>query len=665
MKYLFSCVFSVLLFCSTINAQIITNCTPPYDNATALVNLLVDGIPFSNATLTGFECSAGYFDGSSSNIDLNTGLVLCTGGTGMLPPGGLESSGSGTAMSNPDLEEQFEIAMGSTSPNLYDIITLEFDFVPNSNQISFEYVFGSNEYPEFVCSQWNDIFAFFLSGPGINGPFSNNAINIARVPDPNNPNQFTNTPVMINTINPGVAGASGSPEDCAAIDSNWEEFSMFYTDNITQETVGLDGFTVPLIAQSDVTPCETYHIKLVIADAGDDGYNSAVFLLENSFSSTGTFMESSSDYGPWSGNDTTLVEGCFDGELTFGLTETIQTDYVIDFVVGGTATEGVDFETMGSQAIISAGDLQTSIPLVPFYDGVVEGNETLSVFATVTDGCSEEEMEFNFLIIDRMPMYMDSLPDTAFCPGDLAITINPSISGGIQPMSYQWLYNGATYSNQEIITIQPNNIGFYTFQANGLCDAEVSDSFESYLLEPESPLTILSTYNSIEACLGDVLNTEILIAGGIGEADLMWYIDGVPYNDTLNFTVPTELPYDYNLELIVSDQCSNSTSDQFRFNVVDCIKPNVFTPNADGLNDYFYLNFGDVVDNVRIDIYNRWGEIVYTSINYELCDEKSGNHCWNGTHISGGEPCLEGSYFYTIELIDGRNHKGFFTLLRD
>jgi len=665
MKYLSSFVFCVLFFCNTINAQIITNCTAPYDNATALVNLLVDGIPFSNATLTGFECSAGYFDGSSSNIDLNAGLVLCTGGTAMLPPGGLESSGAGTPISDPDLEEQFEIAMGSVSPNLYDIITLEFDFVPNSNQISFEYVFGSNEYPEFVCSNYNDIFAFFLSGPGINGPFSNNAINIARVPDPNNPNQFTNTPVMINTINPGMAGAFGVPEDCASIDSNWEEFSMFYTDNITQETVGLDGFTVPLIAQSDVTPCETYHIKLVIADAGDSGYNSAVFLLENSFSSTGTFMESSSEYGPWSGNDTTLVEGCFDGELTFGLTETIQTDYVIDFVVGGTATEGVDFETMGSQAIIPAGDLQTSIPLVPFYDGVAEGNETLSVFATVTDGCAEEELEFNFLIVDRLPMYMDSLPDTAFCPGDLAITINPNISGGIEPMSYQWLYNGATYSNQEIITIQPNNIGFYTFQANGLCDSEVSDSFESYLLEPELPLTILSTYNSIEACLGDVLNTEILITGGIGVPDIMWYIDGVPYKDTLNFTVPTELPYDYNLELIVSDQCSNSTSDQFRFNIVDCIKPNVFTPNADGKNDYFYLNFGDIVDNVRIDIYNRWGELVYTSLNYELCDEKSGDHCWNGTHISEGEPCLEGSYFYTIELLDGRNHKGFFTLFRD
>ncbi len=103
----------------------------------------------------------------------------------------------------------------------------------------------------------------------------------------------------------------------------------------------------------------------------------------------------------------------------------------------------------------------------------------------------------------------------------------------------------------------------------------------------------------------------------------------------------------------------------FRYNVVDCIVPNVFTPNSDGMNDYFYLNFGDVTDNVRLRIYNRWGQMVYTSVNYELCDERTGEHCWDGTDISSGEPCIEGAYYYTIEQLDGRNHKGFFSLFRN
>tara|TARA_B100000780_G_C21122605_1_gene454886 strand:- start:987 stop:2972 length:1986 start_codon:yes stop_codon:yes gene_type:complete len=661
MKYLLSYLFSVLIITNTLNAQIITDCTAPFDNATGLVNLLIDGIPFSNATLTGFDCASGYFDGQNTNLDMNAGVAMCTGGIDMLSPGSFANT-QGTG-SDPDLVTQLQL-VNSASTTVNNVIVLEFDFEPNSDQIAFQYVFGSEEYPGFTCSNFNDIFGFFLSGPGINGPFTNNAINLAMIPDPNNPGNYTNTPVMINSINSGVS-SSGNNEPCDDIDPNWQDYAVFFTGNPNEETVNMPGFTVPLTATASVTPCETYHIKLALANVSDQALQSAVFLLENSFSSTGTFIESSSEYGPWVGNDTTLVEGCFDGELTFGLSEGIQTDYVIDFTIAGTATEGIDFETMGTQAIIPAGSTQTSIPLVPFYDGAVEGDETLSIYATVTDGCSEEEMQFNFLIVDRMPMYMDSLPDTAFCPGDLAITINPNIIGGIQPMTYQWLYDGVLLSNQEIITIQPEEIGFYTFLAEGLCDSEVSDSFEAYLLEPEQPLTILSSYNSIEACLGDNLFTEIQLAGGIGQPQFMWYLNDLPFNDTLNFTIPTELPYEYDLELLVTDQCSNSTSDQFLYSVVDCIFPNVFTPNEDGQNDYFYLNFGDIVTNVRMDIFNRWGQLVYTSINYELCDEETGKHCWNGTDMSSNEDCVEGSYYYTIELFDGRKHKGFFTIFRD
>lgn len=87
MKYLLSCVFSVLFFCNTINAQITTNCTPPYDNATALVNLLVDGVPFSNATLTGFDCAAGFFDGTNTNLDLSSGFAMCTRLMNSVPDG--------------------------------------------------------------------------------------------------------------------------------------------------------------------------------------------------------------------------------------------------------------------------------------------------------------------------------------------------------------------------------------------------------------------------------------------------------------------------------------------------------------------------------------------------------------------------------------------------
>jgi gliding motility-associated-like protein len=653
-------VLVTFLCFAPIQAQVTVECN---DVAAELVDILVNGVPFSNATLSGFECSTGSFDGANSNIGLESGMVMCTGGVDMLPPGGTESTGGGTG--DPDLEQQFEMAMGGNSPTLFDVLILEFDFVPNSNQISFEYVFGSNEYPEFVCSGYNDMFAFFLSGPGINGPFSNNAINIARVPDPNNPNQFTDTPVMINTINPGVSGSSGTPDNCDDIDGDWESYSMFYTDNITQETVALDGFTTPLIAKADVVPCETYHIKLAIADAGDSGYNSAVFLLENSFSSPpGAGVEQQSSYSGISGNDTTLVEGCYPGEINFELNGVLEVDYVIDYDVTGSATNGVDYNEIEGQIVIPSGELEATIIIDPIYDGMIEGMEDVTVSATISDGCTEELRHYTFNIIDRVQLAMDLPVDTGFCPGADEIVLDPNLIGGIDPISYLWQFNGATYSNQETITVTPEEIGMFTFTASDLCDSDTSGEIETYLIEPEIPLAIHTTFDEMELCVDDYATTQFSVIGGVGETSLEWTINDLFVHDSLNFTIPTDVPLEYNYELIVADECSNSETQGLLIKVKDCFIPNIFTPNDDGQNDYWYVDFGEAVKNVRVDIFNRWGQIVYTSLNYELCEEITGYHCWNGEHMSYNSPCQEGTYYYTFELLDGRKHRGVFNLFR-
>lgn len=655
--------FAFVINCSMLRAQMTATCNAPFNNATNLVDILVSGVPFSNATLNGFDCSAGFFESANPNDGLlfENGLVMATGGLGSIDNSAGGGFGGG-AGEDPDLEAQLNM-VGASNNNLNNLIVLEFDFEPNSNQIAFEYVFASHEYPGYTCSQYNDIFGFFLSGPGIDGPFENDAVNIALVPDPDNPTTFTNTPVIINTLNSGIASGNSGP--CDEIDPNWQEYSVFFNnDNSSLGEVPFPGFTMPLIATYEVIPCETYHIKLAIADVADGILNSAVFLKENSFSSIGNYVISDSEYGPWIGNDTTLVEGCFDGELTFGLTEAIETDYVIDFTVSGTATEGVDYEALGSQAVIPMGETETTIPLIPFYDGAVEGNETLSIEATVTDGCSEEDVEFNFLIVDRLEMYMDTIADNPFCPDDDVLFINPYITGGIQPMTYEWYYNGSLISNQQAITILPENVGNYTIHAEGLCDSEVSDSFETYVLEPDLPLTILSGFQDIEACMGDEFSTQIQLEGGIGEVHYYWTLNGFPYQQDLNFVVPTELPFEYNLELNVNDECSNVVSQDFIINIEDCFIPNVFSPNDDGVNDFWYVNFGEVVENVRVDIYNRWGQKVFAATNYELCDEETGLRCWNGENMSNDEQCPDGSYFYTVELLDGRKHKGFFKLYR-
>ncbi len=132
----------------------------------------------------------------------------------------------------------------------------------------------------------------------------------------------------------------------------------------------------------------------------------------------------------------------------------------------------------------------------------------------------------------------------------------------------------------------------------------------------------------------------------------------------MNFDVPTDVPYEYNFQLEASDNCLNVARQDFTIDVVDCFVPNVFTPNNDGKNDYWYVNFGDVVYNVRVDIYNRWGQLIYNAVHYELCDEETGDYCWNGVNMSTSEACTEGIYYYTIELLDGRKHRGHFNIIR-
>lgn len=173
--------------------------------------------------------------------------------------------------------------MNSVSTNVNDVRVLEFDFIPESDSISIQYVFASNEYYEDACTEYNDIVGFFLSGPGINGPFTNEAINIALVPDPNNLGEYTDTPVSVNTINSGSTVDFGTSLNCENIDPNWQDYSVFFMENLGEAF--FSGYTIPLMAKSEVIPNESYHMKIAISNVKDNWSQSAVFIGQGSFSS--------------------------------------------------------------------------------------------------------------------------------------------------------------------------------------------------------------------------------------------------------------------------------------------------------------------------------------------------------------------------------------------
>lgn len=212
------------------------------------------------------------FNGSSISADQaqNSVLPFSYVGEGFPFSQGLfmTTAWAPSVMNDPDL-------MGLTNGfNVTNGSVIEFDFIAANDSLAFSYIFASSEYSGYTCSQFNDVFGFFLSGPGINGTFTNNAINIATIPG-------SNTPVSINTVNSGIP-SGGSPNPCLNANPNWQADTVYFTtayNSIFQPIGhGYDGATVSLIAAHNLTIGETYHIKLAIANVMDNAMNSGVFI---------------------------------------------------------------------------------------------------------------------------------------------------------------------------------------------------------------------------------------------------------------------------------------------------------------------------------------------------------------------------------------------------
>jgi len=227
------------------------------------------GISYSNAQYSGAQAARGIFsNGSSTNLGVDHGIALTTGLAEYII--GPNSSYSMSYNNNMPGDDLLGICLGGST---YDASVLEFEFIPSADTAWCRYVFGSEEYSEWVGSAFNDIFGYFVSGPDPDGGFYSNE-NIALIPG-------SLVHVAINSVNNGYA-SPGEPTIGPGTNSE------YFFDNLDGETIQYDGFTTVLIAKIAVIPGENYHFKLAIADAGDGIYDSGVMLEGQSFKSQGS-----------------------------------------------------------------------------------------------------------------------------------------------------------------------------------------------------------------------------------------------------------------------------------------------------------------------------------------------------------------------------------------
>jgi hypothetical protein len=238
---------------ASANPLLITTST----NATTLVNTLLGaGVVLSGTpTLIGASTQQGTFTGGTGILPFDGGVILTTGSALSAP--GPNTTESQSTVTGTGANARLTALSGVTT---FDQNVLSFDFIPSTNSISFQFVFASEEYGEFVGSPFNDSFGFFLNGT-----------NIALVPG-------TSTPISINSINCGTNSAFYHPNSGSSPCFNAAQ-------GLNTQYDGLAGglFSMPLFAFGSVNPNVVNHIDLAIADGSDPIYDSAVFLSAGSF----------------------------------------------------------------------------------------------------------------------------------------------------------------------------------------------------------------------------------------------------------------------------------------------------------------------------------------------------------------------------------------------
>ena len=224
------------------------------------------GVSIINPQITiGSSTQVGIFSNgiSKANLQIDSGVMLTTGN---INTAFSENTSTSSIDASNGSYTDSELKTLITNGSLNDLVVFEFDVVldPLATVLTIDYQFMSDEYNEYVCSNYNDVFGFFVTDDII-APHTGYK-NISLIPG-------TTTPVAINTIN---AGGFTETSTCKPNQSD-----QFIT-NLAGEAsvyVEFDGITKKLRATAkDLIPGKTYHVKLAIADIYDSSYDSAIII---------------------------------------------------------------------------------------------------------------------------------------------------------------------------------------------------------------------------------------------------------------------------------------------------------------------------------------------------------------------------------------------------
>lgn len=672
LSFSFICLFFLIF---ELQAQLIIAPNPSLNYA--VQNVLVgQGVTVSNMTYSGANVAWATFTTGSTmhNLGFSSGILLTAGKAS-------DVAQSASSFASTDNGQGSDPQLASLiSGTVKDRCVLEFDFVPISDTLKFRYVFGSEEYPEYANSSYNDVFGFFISGQNpAGGNYTN--YNIARIPG-------TSTVVSINSINNGSSNF-GPCENCS-----------YYRHNLSPNNphIVYDGMTTVMTATVVVVPCQTYHIKLAVGDVSDGIYDTGVFLEANSFSSMGMSSELNFESDIIANS---IISGCSDANLVFRLPEIYGTPVVIHYSFGGSAQEGTDYIVFPPDSVVIPPGQDSAVVQIIAQPNTTPGSQDTIIVLIPGFGCSGIVDTIFIPIHGNPPIQLEMSEDQLLCDGGVGY-LQANVTGGIPPFTYEWSNGAGNVSNQEVtppvtttyvvtvtdpcgnyavdsVVVQVGSLHYTISNDTAICSGKgvtLGATFDGLIYwegYEGNPITILpNSTKSVKLIMSNVCGTiydSVLVTVhaqpqvnlGSGEElctyesrtlevspsyqNIQWFIDGIPYSTSPKITADTITGSGSYYVRVANAFCTDSAGITFVFIPCDITIPNVFTPNGDGYNDNFVVENLNYYPFSKLQIFNRWGKKVYTNDNYA--------NNWNGENLA------EGVYYYVLILMKDAQQVGF------
>lgn len=523
--------------------------------------MLGEGVPYSNVMSNGNPGtyvlpSFGEFHCLHCAIQIEHGVLMSTGQVAIA-----EGPNNNTYANDP-IEESGEdadlssIAQDLQINELNDVTIIEFDFVAINDQLEFQIVWASEEYDSFANSAYNDICGIFLSGEGIDGPYQNNAINLALVPG-------TNLPITVKNINNG-AGNEGPCQNCELYHQymNNSYQSAFYWDPFFANTYysQYNGWTSPINIQHTLVCGSTYHIKMAIADANDESGDSALFIREKLLTHDDE-IEVISTLLNGTDNEHQFFENCADNNIIFKRPNESDnsTPLLLNLSFEGTATPDLDYVALPSQITIPAGEDSLVLAFQVIPDLMNEFSETFIMNIEMEGACSGYSLYMieSFTIEDEPEPFEYDDQNPIYC-ADTEFSMTPIFEGGSGNFSYLW-ENGST--SDSLFTEIYNDTSFQvtvTDHCTGLFFTQNINVYE-YQTSPMT-LEIVDSQNVLPIECLEYAPIDLVVTGGTWLK--VFYVETPSYSNYAENIDQIWLDYSSagTINVTVTDYCFNSVS---------------------------------------------------------------------------------------------------------